>query len=271
MVKKSNRLRDGLSPKSSRQLRSEPYLTEDAVFKALHFDGRSVQSRMRKDAPNELQFGYTRAMMGFLLFNPAPRDVLIVGLGGGSLSKYCYHHLADTRITTVEIDPAVIALRDEFAIPPDSDRFQVICADAAEYLAEKAAIADVILLDGYADYGLPPALSSLDFYSQCYAALRANGVVAANLWGSPMTVHQCLRRIRTCFEQKMLKVRSPTSDNIVAVALKEPRIPAWSTLQGRARALQRETEIDFPYVLDEMRGSVRMVSQSLHWLMAPEL
>lgn len=244
----------------------EPYLVENGSYKALHFDGRCVQSRMRKNAPNELQFGYTRAMMGFLLFNPAPAHILIVGLGGGSLSKYCHHHLPATAITTVEINPAVIALRDEFSIPPDSERFRVICADAADYLAGRTAIADVILLDGYERYGLPPALSSERFYGDCRAALRANGVVAANLWGADLTVQRCLQRMRGCFDQKLLKVRSPTSNNIVAVALHEPSVPPWTTLQDRARALQRETGMDFSYVLDEMRGSVRRSSESPHWL-----
>lgn len=267
MTKKWNQARNAAAPTATPALSHyEPYLMEDSVYKALHFDGRCVQSRMRKNAPNELQFGYTRMMMGFLLFNPAPKDILIVGLGGGSLSKFCFHQLPDTVITTVEISPEVIALREEFAIPLDSERFRVICADAAEYLADQTAIADVILLDGYQDYGLPPALSSQRFYRHCYGALRDNGVVTANLWGSDMTVHHCLRRIRASFDEKMLKVRSPTSDNIVAVALKEPSIPAWTVLQDRAKTLQRETRIDFPYALDEMRGSVRRTSQSPHWL-----
>lgn len=244
----------------------EPYVVEDKHFRALHFDGRCVQSRMRKDAPHELQFGYTRVMMGFLLFQQAPRDILIVGLGGGSLSKCCHHLLPDTRITTVEINPAVIALRDEFAIPPDSDRFRVICADAAEYLTDKTAIADVILLDGYEDYGLPPALGSVSFYQRCHDALRANGVMTANLWGTGKTVRQCMERIRTGFEQRALMARSPTSENIVALAFRQPEVPMWSALQARARALQRQTDIDFPYILDELRGGISGKAQFSGWL-----
>jgi len=72
-----------------------PYVVEDANSKALYFDARNVQSRMRKDAPHELELGYTRTMMGFLLYQPQPRAILIVGLGGGSLSKYCYQQLPD--------------------------------------------------------------------------------------------------------------------------------------------------------------------------------
>jgi spermidine synthase len=244
----------------------QPYVIEDAEIKALHFDGRSVQSRMRKDAPHELQFGYTRAMMGFLLFQPAPRDILIVGLGGGSLSKYCHYHLPQTTITTVEINPAVIALREEFAIPADSENFRVIHADAADYLADKTAIADIILLDGFEDYGLPPALSSPRFYSDCRRALREGGILVANLWGSPSVLQRCYRRLRAGFEQKMLTVPSPTSDNVVAFAFRRPSPPPWTTLQARALKLQRDTALDFPYVLDEMRSSANAAIDASQWL-----
>lgn len=265
MTKKIRGLRDffTLSPTNST---AQPYVIEEAGLKALYFDSRSVQSRMRQDAPYELQFGYTRAMMGFLLFQPAPRDILVVGLGGGSLSKYCYHHLPEATVTTVEINPAVIALREEFVIPPDDERFTVIHADAADYMVGKTAIADIILLDGFEDYGLPPALSSPRFYGDCYSALRDGGVLAANLWGSDTTVHHCYRHIRTCFDQKMVQVRSETSTNVVAFAFKNPQLPPWATLQRQARAMQRETEINFPYVLDEMLNSARPTPHTPHWL-----
>ena len=60
---------------------------------------------------------YTRAMMAFLLFNPEPRHVLMIGLGGGSLAKYCHRKLPATRITVLELDHDVIALRAKFGIP----------------------------------------------------------------------------------------------------------------------------------------------------------
>ena len=37
-------------------------------------------------------------MMGFLLFKPQPRSIGMIGLGGGSLAKFCYRYLSRTRI-----------------------------------------------------------------------------------------------------------------------------------------------------------------------------
>ena len=35
----------------------------------------------------------------------------MIGLGGGSLVRFCHRHLPHSRMTVVEINPAVVALR----------------------------------------------------------------------------------------------------------------------------------------------------------------
>ncbi len=80
----------------------------------LYFDLQAVQSSMRLDDPDALVTAYARKMMAFLLFNRSPRHILMIGLGGGSLVKFCHRHLLETRLTVVEIDPDVIALRSGF-------------------------------------------------------------------------------------------------------------------------------------------------------------
>lgn len=244
-----------------------PRVVDDGETKALYFDPRNVQSRMRKDAPHELQLGYTRTMMGFLLLQPAPRDIVLVGLGGGSLSKFCHYHLPDCTVTTVEIDPQVIALRDEFAIPPDSEHFRIVCADAVDYLAGRNAVADVILLDGFADYGLPHSLSNPLFYDKCYNALRDGGVLVANLWDKDATLQRCRDYIGARFQKNIATAGAAPSKNIIAFAAKNPRLPAWPVLQQRALKLQRDIELDFPQLLDEMRCSRHLRGASMAWLL----
>ena len=114
----------------SQNLRHErPVVVRAGGFVALQFDESAVQSCMLAHEPYALAAGYTRTMMGFLLFQPNPRRVSIVGLGWGSLAKYCYRYVPDAAITAVEINPDVLALRSQFQIPADDERFAVICAD----------------------------------------------------------------------------------------------------------------------------------------------
>jgi spermidine synthase len=251
---------------SSPRADGAPYVVDDGNTVALHFDSRNVQSRMRKDAPYELQLGYTRTMMGFLLLQPEPRDILAIGLGGGSLPKFCYHHLPDTTITTVEIDPRVIALRDAFAMPRDDERFRIHCADAVDYLADQDGSADAILLDGFADYGLPHALSNPLFYDKCYRALRDGGVLVANLWDKDATLERCRDYIGARFQRHVATAGAAPSRNIVAFAVKNPRLPAWPALQQRAYRLEALTGLDFPQMLDDLRGSRHLRGASMRWL-----
>jgi spermidine synthase len=59
---------------------------EDGASKSLHFTLGELQSRMLTHQPWRLDLDYTRTMMGFLLFQPAPVHIGMIGLGGGSLA-----------------------------------------------------------------------------------------------------------------------------------------------------------------------------------------
>ena len=76
----------------------KPFVYRKSQTLSLLFDVCAIQSEMRLDAPDELVLAYTRMMMGFLLFNPQPQRIAMIGLGGGSLPKYCYHSLPQAAI-----------------------------------------------------------------------------------------------------------------------------------------------------------------------------
>src|SRR5581483_253689 len=74
----------------------KPFILDSGLRRFLHFDLDAVQSAMDMHDPVRLTLAYTRRMMAFLLFNRAPARVLLLGLGGGSLAKFCYHRLPQT-------------------------------------------------------------------------------------------------------------------------------------------------------------------------------
>lgn len=215
----------------------KPYVHEDAHSRALHFSIHEVQSQMWLEAPAELVLPYTRVMMGFLMFQPMPARVAMVGLGGGSLAKFCHTHLLQTRLDVVEINPHVIALRDAFCIPPDGGRFQVIEADGAEFMqgAEPQSY-EVLLLDGYDDQGLPKGLSSQAFYDRCAKALRPGGVLVANFPMGLRGTKACVQRIRRALGGVVLPVSDDDMANVVVLALKPE---AGVSLPGRMGVLSR--------------------------------
>lgn len=147
----------------------------------LHFNELEVQSAMDRHAPDELLLGYTRTMMNFLSFNSNPRRIGMIGLGGGSIQKYCHRRLPSTIISVAEINPEVIALRDWFLIPKDNRRFAVHCEDGADFVRRQPRHFDVLLVDGFDNKGQPPQLCSLQFYRDCYRSLTPRGLLVANV------------------------------------------------------------------------------------------
>ncbi len=226
---------------------------EDGV-RCLRFGGGTVQSSMRISAPLELDLAYTQTMMGFLLFNAEPRDILLVGLGGGSLSKYCHRRFPQARITTLEINPEVIALRDEFLIPPDDERFRVVQVDACEYLARSDLQADVLMLDGYDAAGLPDSLCSKSFYSNCWQALSAHGVLVTNLWNGEPKRAVYLDRLNGIFDGRVWWSKPDDSNSLIVFAVKSAHYyPQWSRLMATALALGARYRLDFSRVVNDMR------------------
>src|SRR5690606_41703694 len=126
---------------------------------------------------------YTRTMLAALLWQPRPRRIGIVGLGGGSQVKFLHRHLPGARLEVVENHPGVIALRRSFGIPDDDARLEVAFDDGARFIAERPARYDLLLVDGYDAAGIPEALATPAFLRACRGALAACCEMSANLHG----------------------------------------------------------------------------------------
>jgi spermidine synthase len=198
--------------------RAVPFVREALTSKTLHFSLEEVQSRMRIGRPDALDLRYTRTMMGFLLFGPAPRDIAMVGLGGGSLAKFCHRHLPQARLDVVEVNPRVIALREQFRVPPDGKRFRVIEADAAAFVRDTERRYDVLLLDGFGPRGLPPRLSTQRYYDDCADVLKADGLLVANLHSAARDFDACVDRIARSFGGGALLVEESDARNTIVFA-----------------------------------------------------
>jgi spermidine synthase len=225
----------------------KPFIVDRGVRRFLHFDLDAVQSAMHLEHPDKLSLAYTRKMMAFLLFNRAPARILLLGLGGGSLAKFCYRRLPGAAITAVEVNPDVIALREAFRIPPDDDRFRVICADGAAYVARLGRSKDVILADACDRVGIAPELDAIEFYQDAHRCLSRGGVFVTNVCGDMNGCAAHVDKIRDVFGDEFMTLQVGQDGNIIVFAFKERR-PAidWEQLEATAVDLKRRFGLDFP-------------------------
>jgi len=193
-----------------------PYVCETRSHRSLHFSVLEMQSQMLKRDPTALVLDYTRTMMGFLMFNSQPERIAMIGLGGGSLAKFCYKELPRSRIEVVEINPHVVALRDDFHVPPNNERFCIHIADGAQFISRSSDQFDVLLVDAYSRQGLPPRLAAQRFYDNCRTALREGGIMVMNLYCED--ADEYIGRIRRAFAGDTFVVDEEDGTNRVVFA-----------------------------------------------------
>ncbi|MBL8201661.1 MAG: fused MFS/spermidine synthase [Chromatiales bacterium] len=226
-------------PDSTAKTQAKPVLCRTATTVSLHFSWHETQSCMDLRHPDALHLEYTRTMMGFLLFIPEPRSVTMVGLGGGSLAKFCHRHLPKARIQVIEINPHVIALRDEFHVPADSRRFVIVEGDGAEFVRSPPRRSDVLLVDGYDDQGLPTSLGSQRFYDDCREMLEPDGMLVVNLHCSQVRWQQQIARIGRSFNGAILTVDDDDGSNSVVFAS-----TAYLADRSNSRPMRRPRNLD---------------------------
>lgn len=223
-------------------------ISEAAGIRSLHFGSDWVQGAMRVRTPFALELAYTREMMAGLLLRepPWPKKALLVGLGAGSLAKYIYRNLPQTRITAVEIDARVeIAARLHFRLPDDPTRLAVVIADAVTYLQQTTTLFDLILLDGFDSTGRAGALDTAAFYAACRAHLSSEGLLVVNLLGRNRGFQASAKRISDAFDARCCVFPSCDSGNVIAVACAGDAVDADpETLRARAEKLKEETGLN---------------------------
>ncbi|MBP6188107.1 MAG: spermidine synthase-like protein [Azonexus sp.] len=237
----------------------KPFVIDDGKSRFLYFNVRLMQSEMSLKAPNDLAIRYTQKMMAFLLFQPHPKRIVLIGLGGGSLIKFCYQRMPGTQLTAVELDPAVIAFRDTFLMPPDDERLQVLEADGAEFLENTTKGIDALLVDAFDKTGFAPSLANREFFDNAYAKLSGNGVLVINLAGEKETYAGLIGEAMHVFDDQVIVISVPDDGNHILYAFKERHFePRWRWLHNYAKELRAKFGLDFPAFVEKLERSTKL-------------
>jgi spermidine synthase len=238
---------------------NKPFVVDDGDTRTLYFSFAYEQSVMSLCKPTCLKALYTRKMMSFLLFQHQPRRLLMLGLGGGSLVKYCHANLPLSSITVVELDPDVIAFRDHFHIPPDDYRLKVIQDDAADYVARCRDFPDVIMIDAFDREGFSPSLCNREFYENVRAALPHRGLAVANLAGKREARGAHLKMIRSVFGSNVLLLSVTEDGNDVVIAFRDACFePQWRWIACQAKTLESRHNLNFQRFADKLERGKKL-------------
>ncbi len=242
-----------------------PYVREGLDALSLHFSSSAIQSRMDIQRPDALMLEYTRTMMAWPMLRPAAQRLAMIGLGGGSIAKFCHRHLPRATLIVVELDPRVIALREAFRVPPDDARLRVVEADGARFVAETTERFDVLMVDAFGAEGMPAALGTQRFYDDCLDALAPDGLLVANLHTGHAQLGLHLERIARSFGGQALRVDDRDGCNSVVFAAR-----GGALAQAGSGARRRPAGMTEPG-WQELRSAVARVATALAAVRAPAL
>lgn len=236
-------------------------ISEENGVRYLHFGSEWVQGAMRIARPWSLELQYTREMMLPLLLRPQagwPSSVLLVGLGCASQTRFLHRYRPRSRITVVEIDPAVVAAaRQFFKLPEESARLRIEIGDGHEFVAAKAGRFDLIIVDGFDEKGRTGMLDTLPFYLHCRQRLGERGMVAVNLVDRSRGVGASVARLHEAFDDRVLVLPRCEEANTVAIAavgrpIRKPR----EELRAAARELKAATALDLGPLVESLESGV---------------
>ena len=216
----------------------EVNFSEEGAIRHLHLGSIWIQGSMLMDEPNALVHEYIQRMMAWLMFiEPSTankRQALQLGLGAGSLTKFCALEMG-MRSTAIELNPQVLhACRGWFNLPMDNPRMKVILADAAQEIRHKRwqGTVDALQVDLYDHEAAAPVLDSPDFYADCRRTLTDDGCMTVNLFGRSSSFDRSVERIASAFGREAIWAFKATREgNTVVLAQRNatrPPRPIWS-------------------------------------------
>lgn len=159
------------------------YVVEDGGRRLLKFDN-SIQSGMYPDRPYESVFPYTDFFHLVLAFKEDISDVLVIGLGAGTVPKRFHRDYPDMTIECVEIDPEVVRVAREYFGFPGDNEIRVHVADGRTFLKNSQKAYDLIMIDAYYADSIPFHLTTVEFFELARERLKPGGVLASNLIGA---------------------------------------------------------------------------------------
>jgi spermidine synthase len=190
-------------------------------------------------------------MMSCLLFNEIGNDdILIMGLGGGSLAKYMLQHFPDCRVEAIEYRAAVAEVaHDYFELPRDA-RLNVVIDDGARYVKERLNLQrefySVIMLDAFDATGMAESLCNLQFFAACQEMLKKDGILVVDLWNTNEQFTQLFSWLGRLFKAKLVFLPVHGMVNVIGLFFHEDT-PIYSRKALQKRAIQLEKTYRLPF------------------------
>jgi spermidine synthase len=230
----------------------------------------SRETTMSLANPLQGHFEYTEYFHMPWLWNRNMKNVLMVGLGGGSTQRSYQHFYTNVMVETAELDPVVVEVAKKYFGVTETPRHKIHEEDGRVFLRRTTNRYDAIIMDAYATtrYGssLPPHLTTKEFFVLANNRLTTNGVLAYNVIGQTQgwradVIGAIYRTLKEVFPQVYM-FPARTSLNVVFVATKAREPFSSPRVRAEGAALVRSGIVRLPAFTGRLQSFVNAPPQA---------
>jgi spermidine synthase len=221
---------------------------------------KTNQSCLYKSDPQRLVFNYTKLLFSGLLLIEEPKNILIIGLGGGTMSNTLHQLYPNSVITNVEIDPAVVKVARQYFGFIENQSVTSVIQDGRIFIKRaiiKKQKYDWIILDAFNGDYIPEHLLTQEFIQETKSLLNENGVLSANTFSvSDLYAHESAT-YKSVFGD-FYNVRNYKNSNRIILASKG-KLPSLTVINQRVSALKDRLTpfgVDLEQVSNQMTSTI---------------
>jgi spermidine synthase len=205
----------------------------DTLYNSLTIERRDTMVEMRARSrgsealesavdladPLKLVVHYSRTVFAGMFFQPEPKRVLMIGLGGAGIHRMFTAAFPSTLLQTVELDQKVYELAQSHMGFKPTAQTPVAIQDGRLFIKRDRTQWDWLILDAYRGGFVPPHLKTEEFYRECAARLTDRGLFMSNLHATTELYYADLKTIRAVFPQVVI-FETAGRGNVIVCAVK---------------------------------------------------
>ncbi|WP_242112805.1 spermidine synthase [Luteimonas aquatica] len=212
--------------------------------------------------PKRLTLLYSRSYFASFFAVPAPRRVLVLGLGVGTMPMALRAFDPAIQVDSVELDPAVVKVAKEHFGFREDRLSRVYVNDARVFVRKQRRLGvhyDLVMVDAFDVRYIPEHLLTREFMAEIRDVLNPGGIVAANTFSNGPLRRYELATYQSVFGAVMT-VQPPQSPNRIILAGRDG-LPAAARMRDNARLVApqlRQFDLDADYLLSALKPAARV-------------
>ena len=225
-------------------------------------NSKSSQSCFLKSNPQSLVFNYTKLLFSALLVNNQPERILIIGLGGGTMSNTLHQLFPKSRIDNVEIDPSVVKVARQYFGFFENENVKTYTQDGRIFIKRallKKQKYDWIILDAFNGEYIPEHLLTQEFLTEAKQLLSTNGVLTSNTFSSSTLYAHESATYQSVYNE-FFNVRNQKNNNRI-ILVSAQQLPSDKELLQRIEVLKPQLS---PFNIDISAIYSSMTSSNTH-------